>query len=390
MPTKMPTKTPTVDTITKPTLPKGLYFDHRAGRPKPFFARWREPGGVKRSRAFSTMDDLTRFAAQWAKQRTGWGPALPVIHPVTVEKWKLFAEITDGADPIKVARFWAKYRSHHGGEIKLEAAIDRLMARRAERKLSTDRGSHVATHLQRLLEHLGNRTLGDITTDMLRQWLAGLKNPETGEPMAEYTIRNHLRDVKILFNLAEAERWCDTNPASPIHPPRRELEDVSILPIDAAQRLFAVNKNALCIGRLALEAFAGLRFSSAARARREHILFAEKGIVMPGAAHKSGRRHYIDGLPDNLWAWLRHASDSCWDITPRNYAKLKAEAFTRAAVENPGNVLRHSFCSYHIAIHKDAARTAVLLTHRSPAMLYQHYRGCASEADGKTYFEISP
>lgn len=77
-------------------------------------------------------------------------------------------------------------------------------------------------------------------------------------------------------------------------------------------------------------------------------------------------------------------------MTQRNYLNLKAKMFADAAVKNPGNVLRHSFCSYHVSLHKDAARTAVLLTHRSPAMLYQHYRGRATAADAARYFAIAP
>ena len=59
-------------------------------------------------------------------------------------------------------------------------------------------------------------------------------------------------------------------------------------------------------------------------------------------------------------------------------------------MRNPGNVLRHSFATYHVAMHKDAASTAVLLTHRNPSMLYQHYKGRASAADAQRYFAIAP
>jgi len=59
-------------------------------------------------------------------------------------------------------------------------------------------------------------------------------------------------------------------------------------------------------------------------------------------------------------------------------------------VRNPGNVLRHSFCSYHIALNRDAARTALLLTHTSPVMLYRHYKGRASAADAEKWFAIAP
>lgn len=61
-----------------------------------------------------------------------------------------------------------------------------------------------------------------------------------------------------------------------------------------------------------------------------------------------------------------------------------------AQFEAMHNVLRHSFATYHLAACKDAAKTAVLLTHRNPSMLYQFYKGRASEAEGKAYFEIGP
>jgi hypothetical protein len=77
-------------------------------------------------------------------------------------------------------------------------------------------------------------------------------------------------------------------------------------------------------------------------------------------------------------------------MTARQYLNEKSAAFARAGVENPGNVLRHSFCSYHVAMHRDAARTAVLLTHTSPVMLYRHYKGKATAADAGKWFSIMP
>lgn len=73
-----------------------------------------------------------------------------------------------------------------------------------------------------------------------------------------------------------------------------------------------------------------------------------------------------------------------------NMSVTVKKAFARAEVKNPGNILRHSFCSYHIALNRDAAATAVLLTHRSPAMLYQHYRGRATHADAEAFFALRP
>jgi hypothetical protein len=95
-------------------------------------------------------------------------------------------------------------------------------------------------------------------------------------------------------------------------------------------------------------------------------------------------------LPENLWTWLNAATDESWTLSAKDYERAKSDVFRLSGVVNPGNVLRHSFCSYHVAQHKDAARTAVILCHSSPRMLYQHYKGIATEADAKEYFSITP
>lgn len=118
------------------------------------------------------------------------------------------------------------------------------------------------------------------------------------------------------------------------------------------------------------------------------VNFADKGITLPAAKLKTRKRHYIDGLPENLWSWLNAAPEEAWTLTERQYLALKSEVFRLAEVENPGNVLRHSFCSYHIALHKDAARTAVILCHSSPSTLYQHYKGRASASAALQYFGL--
>jgi integrase len=165
-----------------------------------------------------------------------------------------------------------------------------------------------------------------------------------------------------------------------------------VLSVADVQKLFetATRLRPQVCAKLALEAFAGLRFSSAARLVKADVNFKDKGITLPAAKIKTRRRHYIDGLPPNLWRWLRVASPEAWTLTERQYLTLKGEAFTLAGVTNPGNVLRHSFCSYHVAANKDAARTAVILCHANPSMLYQHYKGRATEKDARSYFCIKP
>jgi hypothetical protein len=410
-PTKPPTAERPLDADGEPWPPRGLSFEDRPGIPKPYLARWREPGGRKKSRSFEDTIARDRFAKDWIRRKENWGKAAPLVHPRTVETWRIFDELTGGHDPLEIARFWLKHRKVRDGVMPLADAVARFLEIRAALALSGDTTSHLQLHMDRLLAAFPGRTLGSITADDLRAWLTALAAPDEMPPaarkvrellaaakllpddelpMAGYTLRHHLRSAGIFFGRAVKERWIEDDPTEAVEEPKVTQGDIHVLSVADAERLFATNKDSLIVGRLALEAFAGLRYTSAARISAAEILTAERGLVMPGSKHKSGRRHYVDGYPKNLWKWLEHAPTACWEVTPRMYLKLKSQAFERAKVQNPGNVLRHSFCSYHIAQQKDAARTAVLLTHRSPAMLYQHYKGRATQADAQEYFAIAP
>lgn len=51
------------------------------------------------------------------------------------------------------------------------------------------------------------------------------------------------------------------------------------------------------------------------------------------------------------------------------------------------NGLRHSFCSYRLAVVQDVARVA-LEAGNSPQMIFQHYRELVTEEDGKEWFNL--
>jgi hypothetical protein len=90
------------------------------------------------------------------------------------------------------------------------------------------------------------------------------------------------------------------------------------------------------IGRLALEAFAGIRFGCASRLEIEDINFVDRGINLP--AHKlktvmtTGRRHYIDGLPDSLWEWLNIATPDTWTLSGSEWMHIITDIFLKARV----------------------------------------------------------
>jgi len=401
--------------------PEGLFFVPRPDRPKPFVARWREANGEMRSQAFKTEKERWEFAEYWEKERIDKGKAMPVVPAAEALKWLTFSQITENADPLEVARFWAKYRGRRGGEMELETARTNFLNLRADLKVGGDAKSHMKLHLSRLVKALGEKKkLKEIEAEDLRRALKGLTDPETGEALSTVTKRHHLKSWRCFFDRAVDEKWMDESPAKIVEAPQDEsevrdedgsasTESVNIMTVEQAEIFFRVNRDCLVIGRLALEAFAGLRYTSAARIKRTSLRWEEKGIVLPGRQHKSGNRHYIDGWPENLFKWLKHAPDACWDVSRRSYLDLKREAFERAGLkpESPANgvnwsedelaqfedmknVFRHSFASFHLAAFKQPQLTLYLMSKRNLASLNNDYRGMATESEGKRYFSIEP
>jgi len=206
------------------------------------------------------------------------------------------------------------------------------------------------------------------------------------------TVSHHRKSLSAFYNYAVRVKWVSENPCAAIPSPRIvRREDVGGLSLCDAFEFFRANRDERAIGRLAAEAFGGLRYSSAARLAFADLDFENAAITMPAAKHKTGRRFYVDGWPRNLWRWLRHAPRAGWEQVQRGYAEDKKWAFARARVKNTGNVLRHTFATMHLAAFRDGAATAVLLTHRDINMLLTHYRGRGvSRTVARAYFCITP
>ena len=57
----------------------------------------------------------------------------------------------------------------------------------------------------------------------------------------------------------------------------------------------------------------------------------------------------------------------------------------------PDDILRHSYGSYHLAKHRNAALTAEQISHKNARMLYAHYREVVKEASAiDEYWKLTP
>ena len=62
----------------------------------------------------------------------------------------------------------------------------------------------------------------------------------------------------------------------------------------------------------------------------------------------------------------------------------------KAKIDYAQNAARHSFASYHVASHQDGTKTAHMLGHPDPQLLYSNYRKLVRREDATRYWNIVP
>lgn len=390
--------------------PRGIRYSFDETRPKsPFYLHWRDDQGKRKAKGYETEKARELAAKALDEKRSKHGDAVLTFDPDRWARYLQFQKIVGAdVDPIIVAHEWRAHRQGIGVEgatgMTVREAFKKYLALREADKLSDDTTRHITKHVgERFCGEFGERRLNDITADDIREWLADLSNPKTGEPMEDLTKRHHRKDVNTFLDRARKEGWIMRNPCELVAPPKIDDEDVSVIPVRDAFEFFKVNRDATCIGRVALEAFGGLRYTTAALIKKDNIKFPERGVEMAGSIHKSGKRKYRQGHPAALWAWLEHAPDACWNLSKRQYADEKKWALVNAKLRQPvasneeeqakidrlRNVWRHSFASYMIAETKNVPKVGYLMQHKHTSTT-EIYEGVASEADAKLYLAITP
>ena len=384
--------------------PRGISFFARADRPsKPYWVKWGSSVDGKGGRlGFPAERDREIFARDLASKLQRHGSAVLSFDPEEWRRWLEFrALVGPEVDPRDVAREWLDARRNLSltavGLTVAEAVTKYLGIRQAEHSWGADAYRHAKKHLERFSDALPGRRLNTITADDIRGWLGALPD---AHPL---TVKDHRKNVNTFLDRAVREGWIPRNPCDAVLPPKIIEDDVHVISARAAFEFFKANRDARCIGRVALEAFGGVRYTTAGKLSKENVLLDSPGIRMLGRHHKGGKTRFRQGQPDNLFLWLRHAPESCWAMTPLQYreekrmaaiaGKLRPAALVsaedKAQAERIKNIWRHSFASYHLAMFKTPTTTQYLMQHSSVRMT-EVYEGVATEADARLYLAITP
>ena len=106
------------------------------------------------------------------------------------------------------------------------------------------------------------------------------------------------------------------------------------------------------------------------------------------------RSQGIITLNETLAAWIAPFAKPNGKLIPwaestfeKKWRQLRIDA---GITENHENGLRHTFGTMHYAAFKDINLVCCEMREKNPVVLLNHYRGLASEADGKRFFALRP
>jgi integrase len=116
-------------------------------------------------------------------------------------------------------------------------------------------------------------------------------------------------------------------------------------------------------------------------------------VTISDEAAKKGKRR-VNDIPDNAVEWLKLCKpDSIKDgtkVAPKDCHQRLKRLRNKAKITYPQNAMRHSFASYHLALNQNSTKTAILLGHPNPALLYSNYNELVTPEMAKLFFDIVP
>jgi len=291
------------------------------------------------------------------------------------------------------ARFWVQHNKPHGGTLSLSALLSEYIA--AKRKLNRREATiwEIENKLGNVVSHFKDRLAHTVTNAELEAWL----DANTGTPN---TRNKYKRLLFGLFRFAKKKHLVEVNPAADIETAAEDERPTEIYTVDEVDRMLgkAVGLSegghipldtvpALCVGL-----FAGLRPTELAALDWRSIHFDQRHILVTAGSAKKRRRRYVK-ISDNLVAWLLAYRKESGPVCPADitFRRARAKIVREARLSKwISDGLRHSFGSYHVAMHGDAGKTAFEMGHLNAELLYEHYRELVSENDAKRYWNIHP
>lgn len=241
----------------------------------------------------------------------------------------------------------------------------------------------------RLANVIGSKPLTLISRRDVSQALDAL-----GDTDHQWNIHRHV--ARTVFGYAVEHGHLDHSPMDKLRKRKiAKLPDIRVLTLDQSRALMAACEDApepWMQHYAALALFSGCRPLEILRLDWSQIDLRLKHIDLRLVGRKRGSRRIIP-IARNLAEWL--GAGGVGAVVPvssdkfkQAWARVRITAGVRDTWQN--DICRHSFVSYHLAMHRDMARTIMEARHRDATMIEQHYLHGVPRKDAQAYWRIRP
>ena len=229
-----------------------------------------------------------------------------------------------------------------------------------------------------------------ISPEMVESWLdsGGVKG-DGG--WGNSTKEGYNRQIKNLFNWMIKRDYVSTNPAAKIEDIMLGEYEPHVLKVDEATQFLEITRreNPALLAPAALNLFCGIRPSEVGRLTQRDISFSDKEVTLKGRQTKTRRKRFVD-ISDNCLEWLKLGAKLPIPNQNHQWAALMVKVKAELGYDKwPHDALRHSFCSYYLAAHENAAKTALQAGH-TESILFKHYRKLVKKEQAEKFWNIFP
>ena len=239
-------------------------------------------------------------------------------------------------------------------------------------------------------DYIGAETqVASITPEMIESWIddGGVRRKQ----WAMVTKRASLARVRGFFAWCIKKDYISINPALKLEGFIVHQLEPEILKLDQVVQFLGITKNhdPALLTPAALNLFCGIRPSEVRRMTQSNISFSDREIELKSRQTKTRDRRFID-ISDNCLEWLKLGGKMPLPNLSHRWDALLVNAKQELGFEKwPHDCLRHSFCSYYLAAHENAAKTALQAGH-TESILFKHYRKLVKKEQAEKFWNIYP
>lgn len=256
------------------------------------------------------------------------------------------------------------------------------------------------SRLGHFVKMFGERQLADITLEEIQDYVSD-------PTLSARSCINRVTKLAQLWNFAIGKKWADLNLMDQVERPEAEDSEPGILTVLQCNALLNQAERHDLLPFVALGLFAGLRNAELLRLNWSAVRFPSRSIRLDGKVTKKRSRRVVE-INDTLFAWLAPYAMRKGPVVAEGRLRQRFDALRKAAadvlreaggvaakeadgLENwPHNGLRHSFGSYHLALHGDAIKTANQMGHRDTTVLDNHYKALVEKPDAERFWALRP